>query len=226
MANTVKRLLSRLPVSWQQELRRWRCWREIRSGRTPLTEPEAKLLLTLVWSGNLVIDIGANVGYYTALLSDLVGRDGRVIAIEPVPDTFAILASNVMAFRNRNVTLLNVAASDAFSMPRISVPLWSTGIPNWCEAAISANGSGTPIVAIPLDGLNIDRRVSLIKLDTEGHELATLRGFARTIQRDKPTLIVETADGSEAVRLIESWGYSVSRLPGSPNVVCRPITID
>lgn len=47
--------------------------------------------------GDWALDIGANVGHYTKRMSDLAGPEGRVIAFEPVPDTFAVLCANAQA---------------------------------------------------------------------------------------------------------------------------------
>jgi predicted methyltransferase len=108
----IKKLASRLPSLWQQELKRlyYRC--QIHRQTFETTEPEFLILDQLISAGDWVIDIGANVGHYTKRFSDLVGPQGRVIAVEPVPDTFALLAANVLLFQYRNVTLLNLAASD------------------------------------------------------------------------------------------------------------------
>ncbi|MFA6235219.1 MAG: FkbM family methyltransferase, partial [Bacteroidota bacterium] len=90
-------------------------------------EPEYHILDQLVSEGEWVIDVGANVGYYSKKFSDLVGPRGRVIAIEPVPETFAFLASNTLLFDNLNVSLLNLAASDASTIVRMEIPVDAAG---------------------------------------------------------------------------------------------------
>ena len=120
--NPLKKLASHLPWLWQQELKRlhYRC--QIHRQTFETTEPEFLVLDQLISSGDWVIDIGANVGHYTKRFSDLVGPQGRVIAVEPVPDTFALLAANVLLFQYRNVTLLNLAASDQTTVVGIQIP--------------------------------------------------------------------------------------------------------
>lgn len=89
----LKRVAAGLPPLWQQELKRIHFRREIRRHTFASTEPEFRLLDSMISAGDWVMDIGANVGHYTKRLSDLVGPRGRVIAVEPVPDTFALLAA-------------------------------------------------------------------------------------------------------------------------------------
>ena len=81
---------------------------------------ETQLVQELVRSGDTVIDIGANVGYYTLLFSELVGETGRVIAFEPDPNNFALLERNVLGNGCRNVTLVPkaVAATTGRGVPR------------------------------------------------------------------------------------------------------------
>src|SRR5512138_2867115 len=69
-------------------------------------EPEeTEAVLRSVKSGMVVVDIGANIGYYTLLFARLVGPQGRVIAFEPDPATFALLKKNVDSNQHRNVEL-------------------------------------------------------------------------------------------------------------------------
>src|SRR5881296_3836076 len=109
----MKRLASLFPHSWQQELKRHYYRRQIRRQTFETAEPEFKLLSSIVSPGDWVIDVGANIGHYTKQFSELVGSEGRIFALEPVPDTFALLAANASLFKYRNVTLLNVAASES-----------------------------------------------------------------------------------------------------------------
>jgi FkbM family methyltransferase len=64
-------------------------------------------------------------------MAELVGRSGGVIALEPVPDTFALLAANARLFAHANVSLLNVAASDRMASVGIELPRFSDGLTNY-----------------------------------------------------------------------------------------------
>ncbi|MBI1915862.1 MAG: FkbM family methyltransferase [Planctomycetes bacterium] len=163
------------------------------------------------------MDIGANVGEYTAELSRLVGPSGRVFALEPFPETFALLADLCRLLPFSNVTALNVAASDATGIVQMSVP----GI-NHFEAAIDKQG--VPVYACALDALDFPQSVRLVKVDVEGHEMAALRGMAKLLQRDHPILIVEARRGT--AEFLVPFGYRPERLPQSPNILFRPERTD
>jgi len=216
----LKRIAAELPPSAQHALRGAVCRARIRLGRFRSTEPEWALLPTLVGSGDWAVDIGANVGHYAARLSELVGPGGRVLAFEPVAETFAILAENARLFAHPNVSLLNVAASNAPGVGAMEIPRWDTGLPNWYRARIRDGPSGRQVLLLPLDALALPHRVSLVKVDVEGHDLPALRGMTRILERDRPILIVENGS-PEVVSFLEPFGYRIERLPGSPNALFR-----
>ena len=80
MNSTIKRIAAKLPIRWQQELKRKHFGRQIDKERFYTDEKEYVLLEHLVNVGDWVLDIGANVGHYTAKLSKITGNEGRVIA--------------------------------------------------------------------------------------------------------------------------------------------------
>lgn len=77
------------------------------------------------------------------------------------------------------------------------------------------------MLTISLDALRIDRRVSLVKIDTEGHEAFVLAGMRKLLETHRPVLIVET-DSREIVADLASMGYSSERLKESPNLLFKP----
>lgn len=100
MTKLLKRLAAKLPLPIQQELKRFYFAWQIRRGRFYTDEKEFSLLNAFIAHGDWVLDIGANIGHYTRRLSDLVGPAGRVIAFEPIPQTFEVLAANAQHFIN------------------------------------------------------------------------------------------------------------------------------
>lgn len=167
-------------------------------------EPELVALSGLVHSGDTVLDIGANIGIYTKRLSELVGPNGRVISMEPLPATFDILRSNVRALRLRNVTCLNVAVSDHAGFVSMEVPKYDTGWQNIYRAHI-VNTTGGNVKAIFLDDTLRDLdRLDFVKCDVEGHELAVLRGATDLIQRHHPKWLVEIGGDPDETDS-ESW---------------------
>jgi FkbM family methyltransferase len=225
--DVLKHLAAALPGSWQYELKRVLYRRQIRHGDFVTTEPEFEILQSLVSAGDWVIDIGANVGHYAKRFSELVGPQGRVIALEPVSETFALLAANARLFRFANVTLFNVAASDGTELVKMVIPDFDTGLKNFYQAQITVDATGPQamqVLTITLDSLAFPRRVALVKIDVEGHERSVLRGMERLLRRDHPTLIVETGS-NEVLALLAGMGYRSEKLAKSPNVLFRHETV-
>jgi len=216
-----KKAMSIMPSAWHLEIRRYYYRRQIAKGKFFTDEPEYEILNALVSSGNWVIDIGANIGHYTKKLSELVGPCGRVIAIEPVPDTFMLLSSNTQQFRYQNITLLNLAVSDKSSVVSMNIPRYDNGMRNYYEAHLVEGDGILNVMAIPLDFIQFAHPVSLVKMDAEGHELKVLEGMRILLKRDNPILIIETF--SKTVEdYLGDLGYVPERLNCSPNIIFRP----
>lgn len=220
--NLSKRIAACLPAALQHELKRIKYRRQIRAARFFTSEPEFAIAADLVGPGDWVIDVGANVGHYTKRFSELAGPSGRVLAFEPIPDTFALLAANVRLFAHDNVTLLNAAASDRTERVGMSIPNFSSGLANYYEAHLSPLLDGElAVLSLAVDALGISHPIALVKIDSEGHEAAVLEGMKRILSRDKPILIVETGS-SDVISALRSLGYDWERLPGSPNILFKP----
>lgn len=219
----LKKLASRLPQRWQTELKRIRFGRQINKNSFVTDEPEFKILDKFIHAGDWVVDIGANVGHYTKRFSELVGAKGRVIAFEPVPTTFSLLAANVQLFVSPNVSLVNAAVSDRLDIVGIDIPKFGTGLNNYYQAHLSAGeGNALSVLTVSLDSLGINRRVALVKIDVEGHEASVLAGMRRLIEASRPFLIVETGS-KEVISSLEALGYAPERLQDSPNILFSPI---
>jgi FkbM family methyltransferase len=218
MPNLLKRVAAKFPRSIQHELRRhYYAW-QLRSGRFRTEEREFQSLESFVAAGDWVVDVGANVGHYTARLSKLVGPSGRVLAFEPVPRTFELLAANVRQCPYDNITLFNLALSNEASLAAMDVPAGTAGA---YLAHLTDCDTGLSVLCLPLDAIPIPHPVRLVKVDAEGHELPVLQGMAKLLQRDRPILIVEVT-ASNTVQFLLQCGYAIEKLPGSPNCVFRP----
>jgi FkbM family methyltransferase len=214
----LKRAASHLSPRFQQELKRLHFGRQIRKGAFQTDEAEYTKLSQWVRPGDWVLDVGANVGHYSSRLSELVGPTGRVFAFEPVPQTFEILAANMACCPIRNTTLLNVAASDAMGTVGMNIPHFDTGLQNYYMASVTTESAALSVIAVPIDSLRFPSRITLIKIDVEGHELSALKGMENLLKRDHPVLIVEGQ--AELVRdYLRSLGYAFQETPGSPNRV-------
>ena len=213
-----QRVLVRTPDPLRRALRTAQLAWQIRRGGFRTDEPEFDRLADWIAPGDWVLDVGANLGHYTARLAALVGERGRVLAFEPVPDTFEWLAANVRRAGLRNVSLFNAAACDRCGLVGMTVPAFPSGWPNPYEARVAAAPGALTVLGLAIDALAIPAPVALVKIDVEGHELPALRGMRGLLERDRPTLIVETGS-PEVDAWLGALGYRGERLPGSPNRV-------
>ena len=222
MVHVLRKLAGFLPERWQQSMKRIHFARQVRRGAFRSDEPEYQLLDEILSPGDWVIDIGANVGHYALKMSELVKSEGRVLALEPIPLTFELLAVNCALSRFKNCTLLNVAASNSTGIVKMDVPEWERSKSlNLYEARIVSDSISKHcygILALRIDTLDIPHRVSFVKIDAEGHELEVLEGMIGLLKRDVPMLVVE---GSRANHFLESLGYMSQHNSGSPNYIWR-----
>jgi FkbM family methyltransferase len=161
-----------------------------------------------------VMDVGANWGLYSLLISRAVGPSGKVYAFEPVPEIFARLKEHIALNNATNVIPVPIALSDEKGTAKMSV---KEG-----ESSLFRRVSDE-FVEVQVERLDdfVERekieRVDAIKIDVEGAELKVIRGADKTIRRDKPILMVEIqaatlqAAGTTPEELFEtivSYGYN------------------
>lgn len=219
LTSIAKRFAAHLSHRQQQELKRRHFRREIERDTFRTNEPEWEMATQWLVPGAWAIDVGANIGHYTKRFSDLVGPTGRVIAFEPVPATFELLAANAARFQHANVTLLNAAASDETRTVTMSMPRFESGMSNYYQAAITEGETGLSVLSCAIDSLAIPRgRVVLIKIDAEGHDAIALNGAGNLIARDKPVVVIESVSPAVSA-LLEGLGYVARRVPGSSNTI-------
>jgi FkbM family methyltransferase len=185
-------------------------------------EPETRLLPHLVRPGDHAVDIGANVGLYTKVLSGLVGERGRVYSIEPVPETFEILCSNIRKLSLGNVVAINRAVSHACGTVAMAIPRHLDHAENFYRAHIVAEAPGN-VHAVHVEAQTLDAlfgedrdRIAFVKCDVEGHELSCIRGAGDFLEGSDASWLVEVSScpddpGSEAHELFSLFsrgGYS------------------
>lgn len=143
---------------------------------------ETRFFQSACRDGMTFLDVGANLGYYTALAARAVGPNGRVLAVEPDPDSFGYLEQTIAANAVGNVEAFPVAASDA---PAI-LPLYIS-TDNRGDNRLYASDEERPQVEVkarPLDALLRDNKidtVDLIKIDVQGYEPKVIAGLRETI---------------------------------------------
>lgn len=191
-------------------------------------EPELHELHRLVRPGTVAVDVGAHFGVYSVALARLVGRQGRVISIEPAAEDAALLRRAARTLR-LPVTVVECAVSSAPGTATLRVPLLG-GAQKTALATLQpeaqvgqATGVATRLVRTrTLDDIlgDIAMPVSFVKIDVEGHELAAIAGAEQTLRRHRPNLLVEINEALcaepivDAFARIERLGYRGEFLEG------------
>jgi FkbM family methyltransferase len=174
-----------------------------------------------------VIDLGANIGYYTLLAAARVGPTGSVAAFEPAPTNAALLARSVAANGFSNVTLFPCAVASAKTTVNLLLD----------DSNGRLVGAGTPgarrVQAVVLDDLlGPDYPVDLIKMDIEGAEGMALAGMRRIIAANRPTIICEFSPPAlrvvskitpeEYLAQLRAPGYSIYVIDRARGLSLRP----
>jgi FkbM family methyltransferase len=144
-----------------------------------------------VQPGMNVIDVGADVGYYTLLFAAHVGLHGRVVAFEPIPASKALLDRNIAQNLLSNVVSCDFALGDQAGCFVLEAPL------NKSRVALHKGQPEAGDIEIKIrifdewrDTMRIGA-VHLVKIDVEGAELMVLQGMKRTLREDRPALLIE-----------------------------------
>jgi FkbM family methyltransferase len=198
----VRRLLAKTPRMYRAALRIL--------GRGSV---EKHLYLSIVKKGDVVIDIGANVGYFTMLFSDLTGNRGEVHAFEPVPSTFNLLSENIHRFPGyKNVYLNPLALGDKIQRTSMLLPRGDHGQASLVRHSDGSwKDAGNEIVSTEIEMMQLDRyaerlgKIDFVKCDVEGAELLVLRGASLTLRRCQPKLFLEIDD-----RWMRSFGWNTT----------------
>ncbi len=143
--------------------------------------------------GACMIDVGANIGYFTLAAARRVGPSGRVVAFEPQESVRRELVENVRLNGLTNVSI----REEALSASSGSAEFYPGRRDNTGLASLRPLEGVTPtrVVQARFDDLWDDRAITLVKIDVEGAELQVLEGMSRCLERHRPSLVIEVTDG-------------------------------
>lgn len=173
-----------------------------------------------VSNGDFAIDIGANIGRYSLKLSNLVGKDGHVMAVEPLKIAFNHLEYFINKLNITNITPLNLAVSLNSSFVNIlqKRSLGNYYFETFTQSSITnyqdkSEESSQTVLTISLDNIIFPSKVRFIKIDTEGHEFKIILGAIKLIEADLPIILVEESEQDfEIFNLIKKFGYERIRM--------------
>ena len=137
--------------------------------------------------GDIIVDAGARIGTFAALISSAVGDDGRIIAIEPEPRSFDCLQKNIKANQLNNVTAVQKLLWSRTEQRDFYLSGNAASHSAYCDTFYDPTGESIRVEADTLDnileGLGI-ACVNFVKMDIEGSEIEALRGMKKTLVSD------------------------------------------
>jgi FkbM family methyltransferase len=171
-------------------------------------------LRTYLRAGDTFVDAGANIGFYTVLAAALVGPGGKVIAIEMMPDTAAILRAHIALNGIGNVTVVESALSN--SDGEVVSARVSHG--RFGQASIVGGKGEATDHEIKVPTVTLSRlltplgRVALMKMDLEGAEGMALRGAASSLRKVERIVFEQWDETGEAMSRLREDGFRIDRL--------------
>jgi len=177
--------------------------------------------------GSTVLDVGAHVGEWALLFSELVGPSGKVVAFEPDPIACASLRKNLERNAITNVSVEEMSVSDKVGKALLATERFGSGL----SSIVRPHVQGARRREVEVDSTSLDEfcethglRPDWIKIDAEGAEPLIVNGMQRTIDDLHPSVILEfhsdaltDEERTEAWRTITRRASSVAVLESTPN---------
>lgn len=193
----------------------------IRNGWEELT---TEMFKKVVKKGDTVVDLGANIGYFSLLAARLVGSEGKVYAFEPEPMNYELLLKNIELNGYDNIVPVPKAVSNVSGTIRFFLHSKDTGAHTIYQPLHGEREfkESIEVQAVTLDEFfkGKEHPIDVIKVDVEGAEVAVLLGMDRIIRQNEslkmfiefhPPGIRRRGDSSQefARRLLEGYHFSI-----------------
>jgi len=184
---------------------------------------ETRFFLRTLRPGMIFLDIGANIGYYSALALARVGREGRVIAVEPDPEAFGYLRRTAAANGEGRAILVNKGLADAPAALRLYRNLSNRGDNRFYANDLAGDSIEVEVTRADdlLAGLGV-AKVDLIKMDVQGFEGRVISGLERTLQASDALVILSEfwpwglrqagSDPLEVLARLQRLGFALHEL--------------
>jgi len=188
-----------------------------------------------VKKNDIVIDVGANIGYYTLLFSRLVGNLGKVFGFEPEPYNFELLKKNVEINNYNNITFEQKAISK--NSGTINLYLAKNGIVGHRIYNSDVCNGSIKVEMISLDDyfskLDLTDKIDFVKIDVEGAELGVFKGMEKILNESKNLKIFsefnrdviknEGSNPNEILEILNQHNFTINYVDNKQNLV-RKIT--
>jgi len=174
---------------------------------------EKAAYLKLIRPGFVLVEVGANEGYFTRLFGKLVGINGRVVAFEPITKTRERLIDNVSNIES--VKVLPYAISDKAGDFSMFIPgpihgqasLRKHSDPEWGKEGVTYTENVQCSPLSQLDDIKCLGKIDFMKVDVEGAELEVLKGAQDILEKEHPILHLEIEE-----RWMKSFGYGAAEI--------------
>lgn len=181
-----------------------------------------EVLFRLTDKGEFAVDVGANIGYMTSILSVRVGESGKVYAFEAHPEIFDELKFNTQDWFQTNgisnIELNHLAVSDSTGELELFIPLdfqTNRGLASVQKEKGNTEYDSIKVSSTSLDDRFIDQKIGVFKLDVEGHELSVLKGAKRLLQQKEIRDCIFEEHGNyptPTTKFLEEMGYTIFRI--------------
>lgn len=187
-----------------------------RAGKSFLTggEKEVHELPRLVTPGTVAIDVGSLTGDYTYALQKLVGPSGLVICVEPQPEYAKLLRLAAQRLK-LPIEVHECALSSRAGEAELNIPdIHGKRMVGFANLDHEAGSNRKVRVALRrLDDItsSIQRPISFLKVDVEGHELEVFKGAVETLKTHRPNLLVEIEQRHSRVPIQETFAFILAQ---------------
>jgi len=189
-------------------------WVDCRRHRTSYPKDE-RFFRSYLHTGDVVVDAGANIGFFSLMSAAMVGETGRVYAIEAHPKTYKYLQGNIAANKFENMASYNLALGNRDGRIHFS------NLKKDDRNAVVQDANGVEVTLARLDDIGITNdHIDLLKIDVEGYEKFVMEGASDILSRTR-CVYFESHDVSFAefdytpadlLRILIDQGFAIYRI--------------
>lgn len=185
----------------------------------PYANEQTNFFKNNIKQGDIVLDLGANIGYFTCLFAQLVGKTGKVFAFEPEPNNFKLLKKNVEVNGYKNVTIEQKAVTNKTS----KIKMFLSNSPK--DHRIydpNDNRDFIEIDAIALDDYfkDFDQEINFVKSNVQGADFGAFEGMLSLVEKCKSNIVMALefspvllkgfgSDPEKFVDLLIKYGFKI-----------------